>query len=138
MIRMPSNNQLWRLAIREWTDDGTAGRMQELLQADGPIPAFARAWLADVVAGNVKRKPGRKRTASRPLSAKAAYDQFAKEQAIRDAFRQACEHESQARAQCRAQGGLPPRDGTPSDKALAHCAQRFGMSVGNIKRVVYA
>lgn len=122
----PDPETRWRWAIATWADGDTASVLG-LLAGDAPIPDFARAWLADAVLGKVTRKRGAK--PKRPDLA-----QIFREAEIRSEFRLAL-------AAARYLADLDAEDGlvgdTPTNRAIASLAPRYGLSEDAVSRIVF-
>lgn len=58
------NERRWGAAIAEWKIDRDAPQLQSLIRAESTIPAFAREFLAGLVAGKVHRGKGGRRPIS--------------------------------------------------------------------------
>jgi len=122
----PSPETRWRWAIAAWADGDTA-RVLRLLSGDDPIPAFARAWLAEAVLGKTPRKRGRKvgpvdlaRTA-REIEIRSEFP------LVLAAAKFLADEDSRA--------GL--REDTPTNRAIASLALRHGLSEEAISHIVF-
>lgn len=111
----------WRIAIEAWTS-GNKSQVLALLGDDRPIPAFARVWIADALSGRVKMKRGRKRV---PRAGLKAYRQIQ----INGHYQRVLLIEQAAPRQY--------GDGTPSERALAITAERYGMSPDAVSHIVH-
>lgn len=122
MIKLPVREQLWRWAIEDWRR-GDGATVEGLLLDRGAIPAFARAWLADALAGRVKRKRG-----PRPRRDVAhMYGQILTANRVRGAYDR---HYQQAVLDG-ASGG------TPTERAIAAVAAELGMPESAVSRWVF-
>jgi hypothetical protein len=118
-LRLNDPNVLWHVAIERWIE-GDGSKLRLLLVGDGPIPAFARAWLADALENKVQRRTGPKR---RKLT-------------VADGLRHGQIHGTfdvkLALEQLRRSVG-----GTPSERAIAATAIELNMTEDQVRSVVY-
>lgn len=114
----------WTNAIARWKYGDTT-KLEEKMRGPEPVPESARPFLADLIAGKAKKKRGRK-ISYPPLSVLAP--KLMKEYEIRIFFNEALISE---RAKKNAQIG------TPTERAFARCAEKFGMTEDQISKVVF-
>lgn len=127
----------WRNAIADWLS-GNGSSVDGLLRSASPIPPFARDWLADALAGSIKRRRGPKaggRAAGG--SYRAGLAAVILELRINEEYqveRSRFEALKWNAAQAGDDSGLP---GTPSDEAIALVAQRHGLKDDAVSKIVH-
>ena len=113
----------WGMAIEDWLE-GSPKRVVDLLNGNGEIPRSGRDCLADIAAGKVKKKRGPKSLAGSPNeSLNSAYQRYSVGKVYAACL-----------AQAKAEGRQP--GGTPTERALAQCADRTGLTVDVISHIV--
>lgn len=114
----------WWSAINQWTQSNPAA-LAELLNSQRPIPTDVRKWLAEAMAGKVKKKRGPRST----IDSKESMRRFFAEWKVRESFPILLTY-------CQNfQGG--DGVGTPKERALAMAAAKFGMTEDQISLIVY-
>lgn len=117
----PDPPEAWRNAISNWTQGNDRYLLRLLAEDDRPIPTFARKWIADALAGKVKRKRGRRPPSLADVAAKLIRDSEVRQYFdIRLLIEQAAEGEI----------------GTPSERALDATAERFGIGADAVSHIV--
>jgi hypothetical protein len=115
-------DQQWTRAIAQWKH-GNPSRLEAKMRSGEPVPDGARPFLADVVAGKAKKIRGRK-VVHKPLSELDFFTEYG----IREHFKWALVSE---------QLREDPDPGTPTERALARCAEKFGKSEDQISKIVF-
>lgn len=118
----------WRQAIEDWRT-GDPSLMDMLLRGSSDLPDFARAFLADVLAGNIKRPKGAPR---KPRYRPIAED--ARETLIRMDYARFYEVLAALAALERKRG-----EKTPKEKAFEAVAKkwRFKVKPGAVSHIVH-
>ena len=115
---------LWVASIYRWIDGDPEGVCRMLMQGT-EIPSFAREWLARALSGEVKKRRGAKKQ-YKPL-AELIPDLIDPE--VRSYFGvQLLREQFQGRSEL---------GGTPKERAIATCAERFGLTEDQVSHIVY-
>lgn len=113
----------WALAIAHWIEGEPKFLEMKLLGAD-PLPPQARAFIVEALAGRVKRKRGRKPRYP-PVSELAG--KYLEAIEVNQVFQFALLLEQVKKNDV----------GTPTERALARCAERFGKTEDQISKIVF-
>ncbi|MGE3773438.1 MAG: hypothetical protein AB7I32_10965 [Gammaproteobacteria bacterium] len=127
-ILNPGTDTLWRWAIHEWAQGDDTRVTRLLKQGREPVPGFAREWLADALAGKVKRRRGRRKTPRRA-------SKIWREHEISSHFQIVLAAERLIDAMTEDGDGL--RSPTPTERALAAVAQKFNISEDAASHLVF-
>lgn len=114
----------WARAIAHWKN-GNTSQLEKRMRSGAPVPDGARPFLADLIAGKAKKKRGR--PVVYPSLLKVAIKSVMDSQ-IRDAFKLAFWAE---------QASEDHETETPTERALARCAEKFDKSVDQISKIVF-
>ena len=114
----------WLRAIEAW-ELSEPQILVELVAGEGQIPRHARAWLAQLAAGSVRKRPGRRR------------EKLTGAQAVRKALAHWDIEARFWRVLLAEQCGEQQQHGTPKERALARCAEEFGMTEDAVSQIVY-
>lgn len=125
MAKIDIHDRQWTNAIDRWKS-GDASRLEAKMRGAEPVPEAARAFLADLIAGKAKKKRGRK--VASPSIAEATFA-FMGEYEIQKHFLLTL-----ASAQI---NGDRQALGTPTERALARCAEKFGLTEDQVSKIVF-
>ncbi len=117
-IRLPSR---WAQAIADWRATGSTARIEALIVSGDPVPEEQRQVLADIVAGRVKRTPGRRASDTVGAVAWPVY--------VRHLYEQRVEVLRRDPARLRGE--------TPTERALADVAEHLGMKADEVDKIVF-
>jgi hypothetical protein len=128
-LRLNDPIPAWWSAMYRWEQEGNTASVFRLLRGTQPIPPFARLWLADVLAGKVKRKRGPRYGGSKNALGTVASA----------ALHYVLAHEyAEELARMQTLNAIKPMHGTPSEIAIEKVATRHGISVASAWRAVSA
>ena len=116
---------LWVQSIGRW-ESGDPEGVRRLLMGNEEIPAFAREWLSRALSGEIKKRQGRK--VSHPTIAELN-DSLQRKFNVYEFFRRQLIFERMAERTV--------ADGTPKERAIAACSERFGISEDEVSHIVY-